>query len=165
MSPRKVRQVSNLLGGKSAAFAQNQLQFQSKRAAGALLKLLQSGLDAAHKNYSLALKDLRISSFRVDEGPALKRFRPRAFGRVGAIKKRTSNVTLVLEAGVKPRLKKEVSAVKPAEKDLEIPEFRGEVSGSSEKVPVKPFLEPKEIKPKSKGFDIGRRIFRRKAIG
>ena len=110
IAPRKVRQVVALIKGSPVEKAETQLKFQSKRAALPILKLLKSGIASAINNFNLSPDNLYIANIFVDEGQTLKRFRPRAFGRAGAIHKKTSHITLVLEeriaAGVKKTKKK-----------------------------------------------------------
>lgn len=96
MSPRKVRSVIDLIRGKSFIQAIGQLKFIGRRAALPILKLLKSGASNA-KNFDLKESDLYVKKITVDEGTPLKRFRPRAMGRAFQIKKRTSNITLVLD--------------------------------------------------------------------
>ncbi|MFA6388740.1 MAG: 50S ribosomal protein L22 [Patescibacteria group bacterium] len=96
IAPRKVRLVANLVRGLSVAAAAAQLQFLNKQAAVPLQKLLSSAVATAEHNYKLTSKTLYINSIRVNEGTALKRWKPRAMGRATLIKKRSANVTLVL---------------------------------------------------------------------
>ncbi|MBI3458811.1 50S ribosomal protein L22 [Candidatus Azambacteria bacterium] len=97
MAPRKVRLVADLIRGKSIVTAVNQLRFLVKKAGGPILKLLNSAIANA-KNLNLSNENFYIKQIIIDEGPALKRQRPRAMGRSNMIKKRTSHVTLVLNS-------------------------------------------------------------------
>lgn len=96
MGPRKVRLLTNLLRGLSVASAEAQLRVTPKAAARPLLKLLQSAVANAKHNYQLDPDRLIIKSFLTDEGPKLRRWTPRAFGRAAPILKRMSHVTIVL---------------------------------------------------------------------
>ena len=96
IAPRKVRQVVALIKGSPVEKAEIQLKFQSKRAALPILKLLKSGIASAVNNFNLSPDNLYVANIFVDEGQTLKRFRPRAFGKAGAIHKKTSHITLVL---------------------------------------------------------------------
>lgn len=96
MSPRKVRSVVDLIRGKNFIQAMGQLKFVGRRAALPILKLLKSGASNA-KIFDLKESDLYVKKITVDEGTPLKRFRPRAMGRAFQIKKRTSNITLILD--------------------------------------------------------------------
>ena len=95
MSPRKVRLVANLIKGLNVAEAEKQLKFLSKRAAGPILKLLNSAVANAKHNLGLDKELLFVVNVIVDSGPSLKRQRPRAMGRASQILKRTSHVTII----------------------------------------------------------------------
>ncbi|MGE4554641.1 MAG: 50S ribosomal protein L22 [Candidatus Paceibacterota bacterium] len=97
ISPRKVRLVANLIKGKTVKEAENSLRVLKKRAREPLLKLLKSAVSNAKHNFNLSPENLFISELRVDEGPALKRWMPRARGSASLIKKRSSHVYLVLK--------------------------------------------------------------------
>ncbi len=97
ISPRKVRQVADTIKRRSATEAEEVLQFTTKRPAEALQNLLQSAIANATENHDLAKENLHVRSVVVDQGPTLRRFRPRAMGRATEIQKKTSHVTLVLE--------------------------------------------------------------------
>jgi len=158
MAPRKVRQVVALIKGLPIEEAEAQLKFQVKRAALPVLKLLKSGAASAVNNFNLSSENLRIFNIFVDEGPMLKRFRARAFGRAGAIHKKTSHITLILEeraaTGVK-KTKKKISKIIAKKEEI-----------LKKEIIVTPKKEvPKEIAPKGKFEGITRRVFRRKAIG
>ncbi len=97
MSPRKVRLVADTIRGLSVKSAEEQLTFRNKRAAKPLLKLLKSVLTNAEHNFKLKKDNLYVKEIKVDEGPTLKRWLPRAMGRATPINKRTSHVLLVLD--------------------------------------------------------------------
>ena len=96
MSPRKVRLVADLVRGKSAQSALDQLQFANKAAAKPVSKLVQSAIANAVNNFSLELNNLFVKEISVDGGPTLKRWMPRAHGRATPIMKRTSHVNIIL---------------------------------------------------------------------
>lgn len=96
MSPRKVRLVVDAVRGLPVAAAETRLQFLPKLAAEPVLKLLRSAIANAEHNFHLKKEDLVIKTLVVDQGPTIKRSRPRAFGRAAPIRKRTSHITLVL---------------------------------------------------------------------
>lgn len=96
IAPRKVRLVVDLIRGKSAEQAIAILNFTVRKAADPLLKLLNSALANA-KDQEQDEKELKISKITVDQGPTLKRWRPRARGRAAMIQKKTSHITLQLE--------------------------------------------------------------------
>lgn len=95
-SGRKVRQVADLIRGQSLKRAKEVLSFAPRASARELLKLLASAEANATHNFGLQPDNLFVREIRVDEGPSLKRFMPRAFGRAAPIRKRTSHVLVVL---------------------------------------------------------------------
>lgn len=98
-SPRKMRLVANAVKGKSVAEARAMLSLMPKVATVPLRKLLESAISNAKENQKVLSADtLIIKDFRVDQGTVLKRSMPRAHGSAYQILKRTSKVTLVLEA-------------------------------------------------------------------
>lgn len=97
MSSRKVRQVANLIKGMSVIDAKNNLKFSIKRAAGPLLKLLNSAINNAKAKYNLKEEELFVKRCLVNQGSTLKRWRPRAFGRAALIRKRMSHIEIVLD--------------------------------------------------------------------
>ena len=97
IAPRKVRVVMDLIRGKGAGEALSILSFIPKRASGIISKVLRSALANAEHNHEMDGDELYISQAYVDEGPTLKRFRPRAFGRAARIRKRTSHLTIILK--------------------------------------------------------------------
>ncbi|TDQ34714.1 50S ribosomal protein L22 [Aureibacillus halotolerans] len=96
IAPRKVRLVVDLIRGKSAGEAVAILRHTNKAASPVVEKLLNSAVANAEHNYEMDTESLFISKIFVDEGPTMKRFRPRAQGRASAILKRTSHITLIL---------------------------------------------------------------------
>jgi len=95
-SPRKVRLVADLIRTLPVEHALEQLSFSTKKAAKPITKLLNSAIANASHNHKMVKDNLFIKEIRVDEGPTLKRWRARAMGRAGAIKKRTSHVSIIL---------------------------------------------------------------------
>ncbi len=96
MSPRKVRLVVDLVRGLKVSNAVDQLMFLNKKAAKPTRKLIESCLANAIHNYELDKNNLYIKEIRVDDGPTMKRWKPRAFGRASAIRKRTSQINVIL---------------------------------------------------------------------
>lgn len=97
ITPRKTRAVTNAVKGKSAAEAEAILKFLRKRASIPVLKLLKSAIANAKHNSNIERESLRIKNIRVDQGPVMKRFMPRARGMAAPIKRRQSHITLILE--------------------------------------------------------------------
>lgn len=100
MSPRKVRLVADVIRGLDVAEADAQLRHVSKAAARPVRKLVASAAANAVHNFGLDRGNLFIRTILVNQGPTLKRFRPRAFGRAAVIRKRMSHVTIVLDEHV-----------------------------------------------------------------
>jgi large subunit ribosomal protein L22 len=96
IAPRKVRLVVDLIRGKQIGEAVAILRLTPKASSPVLEKVLKSAVANAEHNYELDVNKLVISEVFVDEGPTLKRFRPRAMGRASAINKRTSHITIVV---------------------------------------------------------------------
>ena len=95
-SARKARLVCDHIRGKDVAEARAILAFTPRAAAKAWIKLLESAVANAEHNHELVGEDLRIAAVHADEGPTLKRYRPRAMGRATRIRKRTSHLTIEL---------------------------------------------------------------------
>jgi len=95
-SAYKAREVLNLIRGKSIAEAQAILQLTERSASVPILKTLNSAVANAEHNDNIAADELYVSACFSDEGPTLKRFRPRARGRAGRINKRTCHVTVIV---------------------------------------------------------------------
>ena len=97
MSPRKVRLVVDIIRGKKVATALNTLEFCNRWAARPVLKLLNSAIANATHNFNLQKDDLYIKTIRVDQGPMLKRWRARAFGKASEIQKKMSHIIIELD--------------------------------------------------------------------
>jgi large subunit ribosomal protein L22 len=109
VSQRKTRLVADMIRGKDVATAKVQLQFSTKKTSDNILCLLNSAIANAKNNFNLDENNLYVASIIVEEGPTLKRWRPRAMGRASAIKKRTCAVNIILD-----EVKKEEKADKKA---------------------------------------------------
>ena len=97
-SARKARMVCGHLRGKSVAEARAILAFTPREVARDWSKLLESAVANAESNHELLEDDLIVREAYADEGPTIKRFRPRAMGRATPIRKRTSHLTITLTA-------------------------------------------------------------------
>ncbi|WP_172187445.1 50S ribosomal protein L22 [Lentilactobacillus kribbianus] len=96
IAARKVRLVVDLIRGKSVAEAMAILKFTPRGASPVVSKVLKSAVANAENNFDLDSQDLYVSKAIVNEGPTLKRFRPRAKGSASPINKRTSHITIVV---------------------------------------------------------------------
>lgn len=160
IAPRKVRLIADVIRGMPLAEAERELEYRIKRSSPLLLKLLRSATANAAHNFHIGKDSLVVKSIRVDPGPVATKYRPRAFGRAAAIRRRTSHVSLVLEANVdgvvqshRPR------PAEPTVRDATAEDFRGDLSG---RTGVEKPEERNAAKPKSSDFI--RRIFQRKVI-
>src|SRR3954468_19087846 len=98
ISPNKARRVINLVRGLPAKEALTVLQFAPQAASEQVYKVLASAIANAENNERLDPDALLVSAAFVDEGPTLKRFRPRAQGRAYRIRKRTCHITIEVES-------------------------------------------------------------------
>ena len=97
-APRKARLVMNHIRGKRVEHAQAILEHAPRAISSDILKLLNSAIANAESAYELGADELTVCRAYVDEGPTIKRFRPRALGRATKINKRTSHMTIELTA-------------------------------------------------------------------
>jgi ribosomal protein L22 len=103
-APRKARLVMDHIRGKEVSDARAILKHTPRAVAADISKLLESAVANAENNFELDPEDLKVGTAYVDEGPTIKRYRPRALGRATRINKRTSHMTITLtEAGVDRR--------------------------------------------------------------
>ncbi|MEO0368966.1 MAG: 50S ribosomal protein L22 [Pseudomonadota bacterium] len=96
ISPQKARLAVDQIRGKSVARAIEILTFGETKASNLVLKTLESAIANAEHNESADIDELVVSQCFVDEGPTMKRIRPRAKGRAYAILKRSSHITVAL---------------------------------------------------------------------
>jgi large subunit ribosomal protein L22 len=96
ISPRKLNLVAELIRGKKVSAALADLQFSRKRIAGSVRKTLQSAIANAENNHQLDVDNLVVAEAHVGKALVMKRFNPRARGRVGRILKPFSNLTVVV---------------------------------------------------------------------
>ena len=94
--PRKARLVCDHIRGKSVEEARAILAHTSRAVARDWSKLLESAVANAENNHELVGEDLYVKAVHADEGPTIRRFRPRAMGRATRIRKRTSHLTILL---------------------------------------------------------------------
>ncbi len=160
IAPRKVRLVADLIRGKSVQEAEEILRFTPKGASKPVLKLLKSVISNAENNFSLERNNLYISEIRVDGGPILKRWRPRAMGSANQIQKKTSHVTLILSPlkegkEIKAKGKEKIEKIEASERPKEIKEREERGKPTVKKEEKRKIGEEKEQRGK---------IFRRKSI-
>lgn len=97
ISSRKVKVVIDLIRGKSVREAQAILMYTPKAASPVVEKLLNSAVANAENNLDMSGDTLYVAEVFANQGPTLKRFRPRAQGRASSIRKRTSHITIILD--------------------------------------------------------------------
>jgi ribosomal protein L22 len=96
IAPRKARLIADQVRGLHIDQARALLQFSPRGAAHDIGKLIESAASNAENNHDLVADEMRVAEITVDEGPTLKRFRPRALGRATPIHKRTSHIAVAL---------------------------------------------------------------------
>jgi large subunit ribosomal protein L22 len=99
ISPLKLRLVARTLPGKKVEEALALLRFMPQRGARLLRKVVMSAVANAEQRPQVDVDLLYVKGVQVDGGPSLKRFMPRAMGRVNRILKRSSHITVVLDEG------------------------------------------------------------------
>ena len=97
MSPQKVRLVVDAVRGLNAHEALRRLEYSPKKGAHQVKKLIESALANARNNFHMSDEHLYIAEIQVNEGPIMKRWMPRAFGRATPLLKRTSHIRLILD--------------------------------------------------------------------
>ncbi len=96
ISPTKARQVVDLVRGRHVDDARRVLRFSTRAASTPIAKVLDSAVANAEHNHELPADELIVVRAWVDEGPTLRRFRPRALGRATRVRKRTCHISVVV---------------------------------------------------------------------
>lgn len=99
IAPRKVRAVADVIRGQKVEKALAVLDFTHRAAAAPLARMLRAALANAANSADVDVDALRVREIHVDQGPTIKRYRPRAMGRATQIQKKTSHVSLLLDQG------------------------------------------------------------------
>lgn len=99
ISPYKVRQVIDLVRGKPVERALILLQYMPHKAAREVARTIKSAAANAENNFDMDRSDLTVKTIFADQGPSLKRYMPRARGRVDMIRKRTTHITVIVDDG------------------------------------------------------------------
>lgn len=165
IAPRKVRLVASLIRGMQASEAEAQLLINPKRAAESVLKLLRSAVANA-KEKKMDIEKLIVKEIRVDGGPMLKRFMPRAQGRATSIHKISSHITIILGESEKPKKSRFKIVKKVKVKKAEAEKMKKEdMKHEQEHEHKSEYAEDKkkDIKSKEKP-GVARKMFNRKAI-
>jgi len=167
ISPRKVRLIADMVKGMEYTKAENQLNYIPNRAAKPLLKLIRSAKANAINNFNISEdSEIIVRNIIVSQGPMLKRWRPRAFGRAYTVRKRRSHVLAELdckgEIVAKPKKKetitptKSISAKKGDAKDSENKQL--------ETSTINKLHKREEVKQLSQKENAKKRFFQRKVI-
>jgi large subunit ribosomal protein L22 len=119
MSDKKVRLVGDMVKGMDAQMALARLKYIPRHAAPVLAQLLRSAIANAEHNNNLKKENLFVKNIIVNQGVALKRWRPAAFGSAHGFKKHASHITLVL--GLKPSAATTTGTIEKAAKDAAVP--------------------------------------------
>ena len=99
ISPLKVRLVMNLVRGLPVDKALVTLKYMPQKAAREVARTIQSAAANAENNFDMSRSDLVVKTIFADEGPALKRFMPRARGMANRIRRRTTHITVIVDDG------------------------------------------------------------------
>jgi large subunit ribosomal protein L22 len=137
MSPTKARQVIDLIRGRAVDDARQVLTFTPRAASKTVIKVLNSAVANAEHNRGLPADELVVSRAWVDEGPTLRRFRPRALGRATRIRKRTCHISVVVS-----RPEEDVT-------EIETPRPRRARRSTAEKAPAKKTTARKRSRKKT----------------
>ena len=137
VTPQKARRVVDLIRGMNASDAQAVLAFAPQAASEPIGKVLASAVANAANNHAMDARSLVVSAAFVDEGPTMKRIRPRAQGRAYRIRKRSSHITVVVSDGQSNISPARVSAAKKAAKAVADEEATPAKKAPAKKAPAK----------------------------
>jgi large subunit ribosomal protein L22 len=156
VTPMKARRVIDLIRGMQADEAQAVLRFAPQAASEPVGKVLASAIANATNNYAMDARGLVISEAYVDEGPTMKRIRPRAQGRAYRIRKRSSHITVIVSDGIamapkaRPTAKAKADSKPAAKADPkpDVAEAVAEQAAPAKKAPAKKAPVQKETAKK-----------------
>ncbi|MBI5135013.1 50S ribosomal protein L22 [Candidatus Uhrbacteria bacterium] len=154
VSPRKMNIMAGLVRRKSLEAAREQLSIRPERAARLLLSVLDSAAANAYENHSLDRSALIVNAIEIGQGPRLKRFTPRAFGRATPIRKPTSHIRVVIEG------EKTVVRTKKVKPTTVASQSKASETEEGQRSNTKESLGQKQA-PEKKGFL--RKVFQRKS--
>jgi large subunit ribosomal protein L22 len=157
ISPKKAREIADLVRGKNASDSLSMLKFMPQVSAREIGKVIKSAMANAEVNFNLEKDALTISKITIDGGPTLKRWRPRAKGAAYEIKKRTSHIAVIVSGDIKTKKREEdKKAVKAEEKPKSVAR-----EAEEHKIEVE---RPGFVKREQKGAkaDVKSNFFRRK---
>ncbi|MEK9150491.1 MAG: 50S ribosomal protein L22 [Patescibacteria group bacterium] len=168
IAPRKARLVASSLRGLSVSEAEAQLLLTPQKSGLPILKLLRSAVSNAKNTKQMNPEKLFIKEIRVDKGPALKRFSPRAMGRATTIMKKGSHLILVLAESDKIKTSRfkivQLKKASKPQKTKKTDQANGAAEKEIEKTKTeKPKQEIRETKKAAKHGFI-KKFFRRKSV-
>ena len=137
VTPMKARRVIDLIRGMKASDAQAVLTFAPQAASEPIGKVLASAMANATNNHAMDSRALVVSEAYVDEGPTMKRIRPRAQGRAYRIRKRSSHITVVVSDGVAPVVSRPVAPVAKKAPAAKAPAKKAAEGAEAAKAPAK----------------------------
>lgn len=146
MSPRKVRLVVDLIRGLDMERAYQQLMLVNKAAVKPVKKLLDSAVANAHHNFEIEKENLFIKEIRVDEGPTLQRWMPRAYGRATPILKRSSHISVILGEKVPSKAKPKKKPTARESSKVDAKTVKGDIVPKTVSQEAKQPKESEEIK-------------------
>ena len=176
IAPRKSRLVARLVKGMNVSDALGQLDVNVKKTSSFMAKLILSAVANGENNFGLDKNNLYVEEVLVGEGPVMKRWMPKAFGRAGRILKRTSKIKLTLaervegkgrktkeemEKAKQQRLEEKKKQLKEAAKDRDKEPKDSTKPGKTEKIEGDKKVENSQKETKNKW---GEKIFRRKSM-
>ena len=123
ISPKKARDVARAIQGMPVSEALDALAYTPRKAAQIVAKTLKSAVANAENNFELDVEELTVKESTVGDGPTFKRFKPRARGSAGAIRKRTSHIYITLTDEVEIPEPRERSS-KPKKRSIKIKETK-----------------------------------------
>ena len=161
VSPQKVRLVLDAIRGLKVTTAQAQLSLMNKSASEPILKLLDSAVANAENNFDLKKDNLIVKEVFAGDGPTLKRWMPRAFGRATPIRKRTTHIDITLSEIIESKEKKDSKKkdkIEDARKVSSLDEVKGKEEMKSDTGGPE---EGGKASKSGKGF--AQKVFRRKS--
>jgi large subunit ribosomal protein L22 len=171
ISPRKVRLTTEMIKGLDVDDALNQLEAKVKKSNPFISKLVKSAISNAENNFGVDRTNMFVADVMVNAGPTLKRWMPKAYGRAGAIHKRTSAITVIIDERIEGKGRKTKEQLEQ-EKKKRIEEKRKIEKEAREKEDTKKTEKefeniekgPAESKNTSAKGNWGSKIFRRKSM-
>ena len=152
ITPRKARLVVEHIRGRTVPEARTMLAFSERAAAREIDKLLRSAVANAEANHNLIGDDLVVKTVYVDEGPTIKRWRPRARGRAAQIRKRMCHITITLSPAATATVTRAPEPEAPAEEKPKRAPRRKAAAKPKAETEAKPEAEAKpkaETRPKA----------------